>query len=104
MWFDRFLVGCADRFRQLNIVAYISDYDHPFGSIKLPNDQSTVVPATTDEIVAEYSDFGVDIRTILSHIFNPTKWYLTVVWPQLDTFANGGVALLGDAVRLLSSL
>ena len=82
------------------MVAYISDYSMALGEVKLAKNQPAVVPATVEEILAEYSDYGSDIRKILSCVQSPTRWNLTVVWPHLSTFVNGGIALLGDAVGL----
>ena len=88
---------------QWNIVAYVTDYSHELSEVKLSEDEPTVVPVTVQDVLADYADFGEDVRKILSCLVNPTRWKLTVVWPHLPTFVNGGIALLGDAVRTISS-
>ena len=83
---------------QMNIAAYV----RLPSSVQLPPSHPTTEPATTEELLSYFpeSDFAPEIRNLLKCIEKPTKWYMNIVHPHLDTYSKGRVALLGDAVRL----
>lgn len=58
---------------------------------------------TTDDLLADFPDpdFPSEIRDLLKCMENPSKWYINIVYPHLEAFAKGRVALLGDAVRII---
>lgn len=88
---------------QLNIAAFVTGYDTPIGhpSKYRDPDLPTLETATTAELLAAYPDFGSGIRGVLGCIAKPNKWYINMVHPHLPTYANGRVAVLGDAVSLV---
>ena len=45
-----------------------------------------------------YGDWGNDIKTVLSHIKEPSKWSMHVADP-LEHYVKERVVLVGDAVR-----
>ena len=51
--------------------------------------------------MAEFSDFGPDIRRLLSCIAAPSLWRIHALSPPLETFVRGRVALLGDAAHAM---
>ena len=87
---------------QINIAAFVARYDVPVGDPSTARDpaQPTLEVVESKELMDQFSDFGSNIRGVLSCIDKPNKWYINVVYPHLHTFARGRVALLGDAVSL----
>ena len=84
----------------------MSDYSIDIGEANRPEDAPTSEACTAADLLAEYEDFGSDIRRVLGCIERPLKWYINVVYPHLPTYVKGHVALLGDAagVYLCSQL
>lgn len=72
----------------------------PLGSVMLPLEHPTTETVTTQQLLDAYPgpEFSKDARALLSCIEEPSKWYINIVYPHLDTYARGRVALLGDAV------
>ncbi len=68
------------------------------GSVRLPEGQPAVVSVTKEELLKDYEGWGSDVVGLLSCIEHPTKWYINVIDPPLETYAKGSIALLGDAV------
>ncbi|KAJ3523154.1 hypothetical protein NM688_g8773 [Phlebia brevispora] len=85
----------------INIVAFVTDRTLPMGQATLPPGAPQVVPATTEELVAEYMDFGEDVRKLLSCVPNASRWNMFVVHPFLDSFVKGRVVLVGDSAHAM---
>jgi salicylate hydroxylase len=50
-----------------------------------------------------YDDWGKDIKIILSHIKDPSRWMMHVVDPPLEHYVKENVVLVGDAVSGLKA-
>ena len=50
------------------------------------------------QLLEEFANFGDDAMRMLKCIRNPSKWFIHVVYPPLESYVRGKVALLGDAV------
>lgn len=84
---------------QINVAALVADYAVDIGDANRPEDAPTSEVVTSADLLAEYEDFGDDIRSVIGCIERPLRWYINVVYPHLPTYVKGRVALLGDAVR-----
>ena len=84
--------------KQINIAAFKADRTAKFGSVQLPPDQPTVVPVSMEEFLTTFEDCGGDLLRLMACAAKPNKWFMHVVYPPLETYAKGRVALLGDAV------
>ncbi|THH10191.1 hypothetical protein EW145_g1489 [Phellinidium pouzarii] len=67
----------------INVVAFVCDRSHPWGTKPIPPGQPWVMPRTTSELLTEFA--GV--------------WAVHAVDPPLETYIRGRVALLGDAAH-----
>ncbi|KAI0697527.1 FAD/NAD-P-binding domain-containing protein [Cytidiella melzeri] len=83
----------------VNIVAFVIDRTVEIGDVTLPSGQPLVVPVTKEEMLKEYEGWGSDVIGILSCVEDPNKWYINVVYPPLQSYVKGKVALLGDAAH-----
>ncbi|KAI0255796.1 hypothetical protein BJV78DRAFT_1368771 [Lactifluus subvellereus] len=83
----------------INIVAFVTDFDHPMGSHHSPDSDKWVKQVTQEEVLETFSEFGEDPQRILRCIEEPSKWSIHVVYPNLNSFVKGNVVLLGDSVR-----
>ncbi|KAF6754328.1 salicylate hydroxylase [Ephemerocybe angulata] len=57
------------------------------------------VPAK--EMFDAYEDWGHDIKTILSHIKDPSRWCMHAVDPPLEHYVKDKVVLVGDAAHAM---
>lgn len=62
----------------------------------------TLEVVTNEELSNQFADYGSNVRSILACIDKPNKWYINVVYPHLESYVKGRVALLGDAVSILT--
>lgn len=83
---------------QINISAVVIDHSIGVGEANLPDDAPRAVQATKDELLKEYEDWGSDAKVILSSAETTNKWSIEVLYPPLETYVKGRIALLGDAV------
>lgn len=93
------IVSLTDDAAQINIVAFVTDRSTALGEVSLPPDQPTVVPVSVEEVLTAYDGWGDDVVKLLSCITNPNKWFINIVYPPLETYVKGNIALTGDAVR-----
>lgn len=92
---------------QIGIVAFVSDRSQPFGQIPRDPKEPWVIPVTSEQMLADFEDCGSensDTKKLLRTISNPTKWFLHAVHPPLETYVQGRVCLIGDAVGYLPFL
>ena len=85
---------------QINVAALSSRYDIDIGDVKLPPDASTTGRGSAEELLDEYSDFGIEVTAPMSCLKDPGKWLINVVHPPLKSYVKGTIAVLGDAVRI----
>ena len=82
---------------KLNVVAFVREKDNSMSmSPDRPSPWVDIVPQ--QELIDEYSGWGNDAKIILQHIKQPSRWSIHTVYPPLETFVNGKIALVGDAV------
>ena len=59
-----------------------------------------VVPQ--QEAIDGYPGWGNDAKIILQHLKDPSRWAIHSLYPPLETFINGKIVLVGDAVGNVS--
>lgn len=64
-----------------------------------PSPWVEVVPE--QEVIDGYAGWGDDVQIIMEHLKQPSRWEIHTLYPPLETFVNGKIALMGDAVRPL---
>lgn len=85
------------------MVAFVSDrtedFRAPTSDTRRPDPtQPTVIPATPQELLAEFEGWGSDVLGLLGCVQKTDKWVMNVLHPELKSYVKGRVALLGDAV------
>ncbi|KAJ3557014.1 hypothetical protein NM688_g1702 [Phlebia brevispora] len=71
-------------------------------NVVAPDPESpTVIPATPEELLAEFDGWGSDVMGLLSCVKKTDKWLINVVHPALESYVNGRIALLGDAAHAM---
>ena len=85
---------------KINIVAFAANHHIPIGSANLPAGAPWVAQVSREELLKEYEGWGPDVINTLSCIHAPSKWWIHVVYPPLETYTKGRVAVLGDAVSV----
>ncbi|OSX66927.1 hypothetical protein POSPLADRAFT_1072093 [Postia placenta MAD-698-R-SB12] len=83
----------------INVVAFAADHTIPIGSVQLPPDQPRVILVPQEEMLKEYEGWGNDVIGLLSCIPKPSKWFIHVVHPPLESYVKGRIALVGDAAH-----
>ncbi|EMD41848.1 hypothetical protein CERSUDRAFT_90429 [Gelatoporia subvermispora B] len=83
----------------INIVAFVANHHIPIGSANLPPGSPWVSQSTQEELLKEYEGWGPDVINTLGCIKEPSKWSIHVVYPLLQTYVKGRIALLGDAAH-----
>ncbi|GJJ14209.1 hypothetical protein Clacol_008471 [Clathrus columnatus] len=61
--------------------------------------QPWVIPSTQAEMLSHYEGWGPQVVDLLNNITSPSKWFLHMLDPPLETYVNGNVAILGDAAH-----
>ena len=85
---------------KLNVVAFVREKEDPVSPAR-PSPWVEVVPQ--QEMIDKYSGWGNDAKIILQHIKQPSRWAMHTVYPPLETFVNGRIVLVGDAVSIVGS-
>ena len=89
----------AHFYRQINVVAFSPHPKTPPAEWReRPLTESQVTDATTEELVRAYAGWGSEVTGLLSCVKQPSKWNINVIWPPLQSYVRGRVALMGDAV------
>ncbi|OCH96428.1 FAD/NAD(P)-binding domain-containing protein [Obba rivulosa] len=83
----------------INIVAFVADHHIPIGSANLAPGAPWVSEVSQEELQKAYEGWGPDVVNILKCIEKPSKWSIHVVYPLLETYTKGRIALLGDAAH-----
>ena len=78
----------------------VIDHSIGIGEANLADDEPRAVQATKEELLKEYEDWGSDAAVIMNSIETTNKWSIEVLYPPLETYVKGSVALLGDAVSI----
>ena len=86
---------------KLNVVAFVLGKNNSM-SPELPSPWVEVVPQ--QEVIDGYPGWGHDANIILQHIKQPSRWAIHTVYPPLETFVNGKIVIVGDAVGNVSLL
>ena len=82
------------------MVAFSARYDIPFESEELQEQSAWVQEVTREVVEKEYEGWGPDATAIVKCMpEKPNKCSIHVVYPALESFSKGRVALIGDAVR-----
>jgi hypothetical protein len=89
---------------KINISAFVIDHSLDIGDVKLADDEPRVMEATKAELLDKYKGWGQDALNIFGSVETSSKWSVEVVYPPLDTYVKGRVALVGDAVSSCGSL
>ncbi|CCL98087.1 uncharacterized protein FIBRA_00081 [Fibroporia radiculosa] len=85
----------------INVVAFVADYSKPIGSDYLPPGEPWVKVVPQEEMIQAYDGWGSDAISLLKCIEEPSKWSVHVLYPPLDSYVKGRVALLGDAAHAM---
>lgn len=87
------------------MVAFSARYDIPIGADNLPKGTPWVQQVSKHAMDEEYEGWGPDVVALLKCMpEHPSKWFIHVVNPPIESYAKGKVAVLGDAVSTLLSL
>ncbi|KAJ7168296.1 hypothetical protein C8R43DRAFT_1121462 [Mycena crocata] len=89
----------AEKFLQINIVAFATDNSVPVGSREVTGPWVQSVPQ--QELLDEFEGWGHDVTAMLNHLKNPSKWFIHTLSP-LKTFIRGKIALVGDAAHAMA--
>ena len=63
---------------------------------------SLIHSATQDELLEQFSGWGPDVQAMMKCLEKPSKWYIHGIYPPMQTYVKNKIALIGDAVSLLS--
>ncbi|KIP06188.1 hypothetical protein PHLGIDRAFT_91141, partial [Phlebiopsis gigantea 11061_1 CR5-6] len=87
----------------LNIAAFVTRYGYAIGHPDVARDDSapTLEVVSNEELLEKFKDYDSNLLSILGCLAKPNKWYINVVYPHLDSFVKGRVALLGDAAHAM---
>ncbi|RPD65123.1 FAD/NAD-P-binding domain-containing protein [Lentinus tigrinus ALCF2SS1-6] len=86
----------------INVAAFSARYDVPIGSQDPPAGTPWVDEISREDLQKEFEGWGSDIATLLRFMPEKTiRWSVHVVYPPLESYARGRVALLGDAAHAM---
>ena len=57
-----------------------------------------VEDVSQQELIDGYPGWGNDAKIIFQHLKEPSRWAIHTLYPPLETFVNGKIVLVGDAV------
>ncbi|KZV75602.1 FAD/NAD-P-binding domain-containing protein [Peniophora sp. CONT] len=99
-WFgkDKHLITFPIRDNKiLNVVAFSTDYSRPMEYEGNPEDWVKDVPQ--EEMLKDFDGWGPDVQAMLKRIKSPSKWSIHALYPTIDKYVEGKVALIGDAAH-----
>ena len=85
---------------KLNVVAFVRKQENSATSPERPSPWVEVVPQ--QELIDGYPGWEYDAKIILQHLKDPSRWAIHTLYPPLETYVNGKVVLVGDAVGNVS--
>ena len=97
-WFQPRHILPPTRIVQINLVGFVTIGAVPQGE-SYPAGHTWVEQAPEEELVKHFEGWGHDAVTIINRVRKPSKWSIHVVYPAIESYVNGKVALIGDAVR-----
>lgn len=60
--------------------------------------QPWVEPVDQKELLDAFAGCGNDVNLMLQHMKKPSRWSIHTLYPPLESYVKGRVALVGDAV------
>lgn len=111
---------CIMNGTMLNISALVTDFDHAMVPAGPQASWATwVQPATREDVLAAFTDFGPDVRAIFECIEKPNKWSMHGLYPPLESHvfsakadargdaseeaSKSNIVLVGDAAHAMLS-
>ncbi|KAH9949948.1 hypothetical protein B0H21DRAFT_776995 [Amylocystis lapponica] len=85
----------------INLVAFATNHDIPVGSVSVPAKDSWVTTVSGAELVEEFGGWANDIIAFLRCEDKPSKWFIPIVHPPLESYVKGCIALIGDAAHAM---
>ena len=98
-WFgkDKHLITFPIRDNKiLNVVAFTTDFSRPMEWEG--NSDEWVQNVPQEEMLKDFEGWGPDVQAMLEGIKSPSKWSIHALYPPINKYAEGKVALIGDAV------
>ena len=98
-WFgkDKHLITFPIRDNKiLNVVAFTTDFSRPMEWEG--NSDEWVQNVPQEEMLKDFEGWGPDVQAMLKGIKSPSKWSIHALYPTINKYAEGKVALIGDAV------
>ena len=83
---------------KLNVVAFVRDKEQEFSAMSPERPSPWVEVVPEEEVIDGYPGWGNDAKIILQHLKDPSRWAIHTLYPPLETFVNGKIVLVGDAV------
>lgn len=102
----------TDFLRKINTVAFVTDRTTDFRALEDASSASQserdraaqpAEPVSQEELLAAFDGWSPDVLALLPCVPTPTKWSINVLYPPLQSYSNGNIALIGDAVSLSRS-
>ena len=87
----------VDKGQTLNVVAFQTKLDG-----KWDHGKEWVVPATIEDVLADYQEWDESVRNLLSMLKKPDKWGIFEHTPASTYHKGGNVCLLGDCAHASS--
>lgn len=85
---------------QIGLSAVVMNHSLGVGEVKLADNAPRVAQVSKEELLKEFEDWGSEARVVLGSAETFNKWFVEVLYPHLETYVKGRIALLGDAVSL----
>ena len=89
---------------KLNVVAFVRDKEQEFSTMSPERPSPWVEVVPEEEVIDGYPGWGNDAKIILQHLKDPSRWAIHTLYPPLETFVNGKIVLVGDAVGNVSQV
>ena len=83
---------------KLNIVAFVRDKEHEKFTMSPERPAPWVEVVPQQEVIDGYPGWGNDAKIILENLKEPSRWAIHTLYPPLETFVDGKIVLVGDAV------
>lgn len=87
---------------KLNVVAFVRVKEQEYFTMSPEGPPPWVEVVSQQEVIDGYPGWGNDAKIILQHLNDPSRWAIHTLYPPLETFVNGKIVLVGDAVGIVS--